>query len=172
MKFGPDARNHIAPSSSTSVLSESLDDPQSCDAEPNESGLTNAVMKQHALGDEDDQTSLTKPLKDPPAAVLTAFFFDQFICPDTGWYAYLPRLYQNTPANSYLFGSIQAASLFVLANRRPNHSELMARASRDYGDTLRKLNAALGDQNERLKDQMLCAVLILILIEVSSQAVE
>lgn len=109
---------------------------------------------------------LPQPLHEAQADILTAFFFDQLTCPDTGWHTYLPRLQQHASADSYLNTSIQAATLFVLANQHPERPELLTQARTEYSDALGTLNTALGDEDERLKDEVPCAVLILIMIEV------
>lgn len=110
--------------------------------------------------------SSSRPFYDPYEDLLAAFFFDQIVCPNIGWYAYLPPLYLNYARPSYLTNAVHSAALFVLANQQRDQSTLMTQARLTYSSAVTAVNFALGNDSERLRDEVLCTVLILNFIEV------
>jgi hypothetical protein len=110
--------------------------------------------------------SIAQHLSSPLHDVLETFFFDQIVCSDAGWSAHLRPLYLNDERPCYLVGSVKAAALFALGNQHHDLS-VVEQARKAYSDALTTLNLALDDEGERLRDEMLCTVLVLNLIEVN-----
>ena len=111
------------------------------------------------------KNTIAQHLSPPLYDVLETFFFGQIVCSDAGWSAHLRPLYLNHARPGYLDSSVKAAALFALGNQHHDPS-MVDQARTTYSDALTALNLALGDEKERLKDEVLCTVLVLNLIEV------
>jgi hypothetical protein len=97
--------------------------------------------------------------------IMTEYFFEQLVMPNT-WLAGLPELYSHACEHSAIRYAIQAASMFLLGNQSGDHMAL-ATARRQYGRCLQLINTALGDVNEKIKDETICSVLVVHLISVN-----
>lgn len=97
--------------------------------------------------------------------IMTEYFFEQLVMPNT-WLAGLPELYSHACEHSAIRHAIQAASMFLLGNQSGDHVAL-ANARQQYGRCLQLINTALGDVNEKIKDETICSVLVVHLISVS-----
>ena len=96
------------------------------DAQPTDTESNTELPTIASFGNEIHDESFTRHLDDSPEDVLVTFFFDQIICPNVRWYSYLPSLYpyRNAIGASYLSSSVQAASLFALANQHDGSRQI------------------------------------------------
>lgn len=101
----------------------------------------------------------------PNVEILTQYLFEQIFMSET-WLSLLPQFYSRCSENSALRYSVHAASLFLMANQTGDYTAA-SRARRSYGRSLRFLNTALGNHDEMLKDETICTILVLHLINVS-----
>ena len=97
-------------------------------------------------------------------------FFDQLSMstPEgkaVGWLYFLPQLYQDASAESCLIWTIKAAAYFLFENHF-HTSQLLIKARECYGMALRSTNAAIQDPVEKLKDETLCTILLLNILDV------
>lgn len=96
--------------------------------------------------------------------IMVQYFFEQIVMPNT-WLDGLPQLYSRGRGTAALHYAIDAASRFLMVNQTGDY--LMAEAAhRSYSRCLKLLNAALGNAAEKSKDQTICTVLILHLMNV------
>lgn len=117
-------------------------------------------------GQDQPNKGVPARLRAPTADTLIAFFFNQITCPDIGWSPYLPGIFRDSPSDGQLYASVQAASLFVLANQQRGDALMTVSAWNYYGHALNTLDQAINNQCERLKDDVVCTILVLNLIEV------
>lgn len=120
-----------------------------------------------------EQRSTNSFFPSPPSLLLKTtdlmaeYFFQQVVMPKT-WLAGLPQLYSHSHDESALRHAIHAASMFLMTNQTSDYSAAQA-AHSSYSRCLRRLNSALGIASEKSKDQTICTVLVLHLMNVRNQ---
>ena len=117
------------------------------------------------------QAALPTPLQNlylSGELIMTQNFFEQIVMDQT-WLSFLPQLYYRTTNKLTINHAIHAASLFLFANKSGDYAAMNA-ARRSYGRSLTLLQTTLLDPLERVKDETLCAILLLHLINVSFDA--
>ncbi len=95
----------------------------------------------------------------------TCYFIHQLVIP-VGWYPLIPKLYQESAPGGCLKWAVDAASMFLYANRF-GKNQLLVRARILYSSALNATNVAISDPFERLEDETICAILVLNIINVS-----
>ena len=97
--------------------------------------------------------------------ISTCYFMHQLVIP-VGWFPLIPQLYQVSESGGCLKWAVDAASMFLYANRTGN-DQLVVPARTLYSSALNATNIAISDPVERLKDETFCAILILNIIDVN-----
>lgn len=93
-------------------------------------------------------------------------FFAHYVFGLSSSYDILPSLYEKARPDDHLSASVDAASLAFVANKRPSESkELFRMAAQHYMIALRRINAALSNQELASADSTLQSVLLLDLYE-------
>ena len=98
------------------------------------------------------------------AVTSTYYFMHQLVIP-VGWYPLIPKFYQESGPEGCLKWAVDAASMFLYANRT-GEDHLLIQARTLYSSALNAINITISDPVERLRDETLCAILILNIIDV------
>ena len=96
----------------------------------------------------------------------TCYFIHQLVIP-VGWFALIPKLYQDSEEGGCFKSAVEAASTFLYANRT-GKDHFFARARSMYSSALTATNIAISDPFESLRDETFCAILVLNIIDVST----
>lgn len=96
----------------------------------------------------------------------TCYFMHQLVI-SVGWFALIPKLYEASGPGECLKRAVDAASMFLYANRT-GKVQLSLQARHLYSFALSATTTAISDPMERLRDETLCAILILSITDVST----
>lgn len=99
------------------------------------------------------------------AEIMVQYFFQQTVISDM-WLSMLPGLYSRSNEQDAIRHAIQATSMFLLGNQT-NDSAAFAAARKSYSQCLNLLSRAIFREEERLKDAILCTILLLHFLNVS-----
>ncbi len=106
------------------------------------------------------------PLRLPDTMTSTCYFMYQIVIP-VGWFPLIPKLYQESRPGGCLKWAVDAASMFLYANRT-GKNQLLVQARDLYSSALKATNIAISSPFESLKDETFCAILVLNIIDVST----
>ena len=123
------------------------------------------IRNEHGPTPRDSTLSLQGSLRLSNAMISTCYFMHQFVLP-VGWFPLIPKFYQENGQGECFKWAVDAASLFLFANRNGDH-QMLLQARTLYSSALTATNTAISDPSERLKDETFCAILILNIIDVS-----
>lgn len=127
--------------------------------------ISKAVPNAEKASAEECSALLTPALSwQPTDDLLCAFFLEQ-ITGSVGWFSYVPRLLTTAPEDGFLRAAVCATSLFALGNQR-GQLQLTQAARISYAHALTALTPVFNDTEGRLKDEVLCTILILNLVDV------
>ena len=112
------------------------------------------------------QPQLYDSLRLSDTAMSTCYFIHQLVIP-VGWFSLIPKLYQESKVGGCFKWAIEAASMFLYANRT-GKDHLLSRARTLYSAALKALNTAISDPFESLRDETFCAILVLNIIDVGA----
>ena len=111
-------------------------------------------------------SSMHHPLSLPDKVRSTCYFMRQLVLP-VGWFPLIPKLYQASGPGGCLRWAVEAASMFLFANRI-GRGDLLIQARTLYGLALDATNLAISDPLGSLSDETFCAILVLNVIDVST----
>ena len=117
-----------------------------------------------------DFLPIHSPLRLSDTITSTYYFMHQVVIP-VGWFPLIPQLYQESGPGGCLKWAVDAASMFLFANRT-GKDQLLVQARNLYSLALNAINLAISDPFERLKDETFCAILILNIIDVSTNEIQ
>ena len=112
------------------------------------------------------QPHMYESLRLSDTATSTCHFIHQLVIP-VGWFSLIPKLYQESKAGDCFKWAVEAASMFLYANRT-GKDHLLSRARTLYSAALKALNTAISDPFESLRDETFCATLVLNIIDVGA----
>ena len=96
----------------------------------------------------------------------TCYFIHQVVIP-VGWFSLIPKLYQDSDERGCIKRAVEAASMFLFANRT-GKGQLLVWARKLYSSALTATNIAISDPFESLRDETFCAILVLNIIDVGA----